>query len=208
MARHWSKKESQALLLGVGVYGLGWFRTAGGRAHSWPNAEKKRTSKAVYCKARRLFGTGGITRGAYSLLRITKMTGYSKSHIRRAMRALAQKWKRTSVGRGNYLVYEEQVDEIVGWLQKDYWSKVHRLYNCIWCHREDTVHEGQGLCRECYKKYAKRLRRAEFPLKCYDTLQEFRQLVSVEDRDSLALKALSNLKRGRAMPEAVFGEWL
>jgi len=120
MAKRWTESEEQALLQGIGVYGIAWFRKNSGNSYDWPNALQGRTADACYSKARRMFGGGGLTRGSYSIEKIIRITGYSKTQIRRAMRALMQKWKRLSPT-GSYLIYEEQFQDLVEWLSDDYW---------------------------------------------------------------------------------------
>src|SRR5512147_845390 len=117
--RKWTKREEQALLHGVGVYGVAWFQKNTGDGLDWPAAPKGRTRKAIYAKARRLYGPGGLSRGSYTLRRLVRETGYGVSHFFRAMRACAQKWKRTSP-RGRYLICEDQAEELLAWLRQDY----------------------------------------------------------------------------------------
>lgn len=197
----WTKKQEQALLQGVGVYGLAWFRKHGGNSFEWPNGPRGRTLYAVYSKARRMYGTGGLTRGAYSIRRIMNTSGYSLTQIRRAMRALAQKWKRLTP-RGAYLIYEEQYEDLVQWLGTDYWAKHHRLYNCLWCHETRFVHKGKGLCMRCYRRYVKSLERADLPRENKELLALVRKWIDSEDKQKIEKQLL----RGRALPELVVGE--
>lgn len=147
----WTKAEEFLLLEGVGVFGLDWFtRTL------------HRSLSSVRSKAYRLYGPGGLGRGTYPLTRIARETGYSTTQVRRAMRALAQKWKRLS-SKGPYIVQEEQREEILGWLRTDYWSKKHRLYACAWCGGRGEEHAWGGLCGRCAARYSARLRRAGLP---------------------------------------------
>ena len=210
MASRWTKTGKQSLLQGTGIYGISWFRKSGGNSYDWPNAPKGRSAAACYSQARRLFGGGGLSRGSYSVSEIVRKTGYSKTHIRRAMRALAQKWKRLSP-RGSYLIYEEQYLDIIDWLMKDYWAPIHRLYNCIWCHRTNYPHEGKGLCSRCYQRYMQRLRRMGLPsdgqiLMQYCLQCEFpcfnSHIVRLLDLDKIKMQ----LSKGRALPESFFGK--
>lgn len=182
---------------GIGVYGIAWFRKKGGNANDWPNALPGRSAKACYNKALRLFGTGGLSRGSYSIEEIITRTGYSKTQIRRAMKALAQKWKRLSPG-GSYLIYEDQYDDIVNWLIKDYWSKMHRLYKCLWCHGTKYAHKSKGLCLKCYRRYFQQLKRSGHTPN-NKLLTEYLK-VNHPDYEGLK-KAVNQLSRGRALPE-------
>jgi len=196
MARHWTKKESMALLQGAGVYGFRWFETHTGDSYDWPNAPEGRSREAIKAKAQRLY-QGGLTRGSYTLRQVCAMSGYDASQIRRAMKALAQKWKRTSAN-GSYLIYEEQVDDILQWLRTDYWAKKHRLYNCVWCGSNVRPHRSVGLCARCYPKYAQRLIRAGLPVSASKLLGVIRswKMKSLE-------KAELELSRGRAVPMSI-----
>ena len=202
MAKRWTTGEEQALLQGVGVYGLTWFRQKCGDANDWPNAPQGRSRKAVYSKARRLYGSGGLTRGAYSVNQIIRITGYSRTQIRRAMKALAQKWKRLSP-RGAYLIYEEQFLDLCQWLGTDYWAPLHRRYNCIWCHKTKFPHKGKGLCVGCYRRYVKWLERSKLPRDNKKLLVVLKKrLERVTDLAPFE-KLESQLIRGRAVPESI-----
>lgn len=197
MPKRWTKKQEQALLQGVGIYGLIWFRKHSGKSYDWVNAPD-RSIKAIYNKAYRLYGNGGLTRGAYTVRQISRLTGYSRTQIRRAMRALAQKWKRLSAN-GAYLIYEEQLLDLTQWLGTDYWSKQHRLYNCLWCHKTKFEHKGKGLCFRCYRRYIKTLERSNLPRDNKELLSLIRE--HIEDE-----KAEKQLMRGRALPELTVGK--
>jgi hypothetical protein len=199
VAKRWTKREEQALMQGVGAYGIAWFCKNGGNAYDWPNALEGRTVNACYSKARRLFGNGGLSRGSYSVKSIMERTGYSKTQIRRAMKALAQKWKRLSP-KGSYLIYEDQYDDLINWLVKDYWSPLHHLYNCLWCHKVDLPHEGKGLCLKCYHRYAHQLNRRGMPID-NDLLLEYIKTNLSEINDLNKIE--KQLNRGRALPEHV-----
>jgi hypothetical protein len=149
MARRWTKEAEKALMGGVGFFGGEWFRKQGGQPYDYPNAPKVRSSAAVYAKARRLFGAGGLTRGSYTLARLAKETGYGRAQIRRAQSALNQKWKRLGP-RGAHLITDEQAGDIIEWLKHDFWCKALRLYSCSWCGLSAKPHKGAGLCGACY----------------------------------------------------------
>ncbi len=172
---HWSKAQEYTLLQGAGIYGLNWFKSKTGDSSNWPGADKGRSRDSIYAKALRFTGPGGLTRGSYTLKSACDKTGYTKTQFFRAREALAQKWKRTSP-KGSYLIYEEQLDDLIQWLQKDYWSKKHRLYACLWCGTEDRIHFKQGLCKLCFDRYSHCLMRFGLPVTCQKllaTLQDF-----------------------------------
>jgi hypothetical protein len=198
--KRWTKQEEQALLHGVGVYGVAWFQKNTGDALDWPGAPKGRTRKAIYSKAYRLYGLGGLSRGAYTLRRLTRETGYGVSHFFRAMRACSQKWKRTSV-HGKYLICEDQAEELLAWLRQDYWGKRRRVYRCSWCGADHRAHCAQGLCRRCYQRYAQRLRRAGLPIRGKELSVEIKRWAQrMGGRDFLDV-ALRQIRRGWAIPE-------
>lgn len=197
MARRWTVRAERRLIQGVGIDGSRRLMRSSGRSYDWINAPEGRSRNAVRCKLRRLLGGGSLMRGAYSLHRMRQLTGYSDTQLLRAMKALAQKWKRLSPT-GPYLVYENQFADIVQWLAVDYWSKQHRLYNCVWCHQSTLVHRGKGLCLRCYNRYVKTLERAGLPFDNDDLLivvgKQLREHRVVTER---------SLRRGRAIPEGV-----
>lgn len=194
--RKWTKKEEQALLQGAGVYGLAWLQKKGGASYDWPNAPNMRSAKAVYGKARALYG-GGLSRGAYSLHALMVKTGYSKSQLLRAMSACRQKWQRLTPN-GSYLIYEEQVDELTDWLAVDYWAVKHRLYNCLWCASDTIPHRSQGLCNRCYWIYAKRLNANGLTARAKALLVLARKRYKVAPTEFLE-KAIEQLSKGRAV---------
>jgi hypothetical protein len=161
MARRWTKREAQNILMGAGAFGVSWLRAQTKGAYSWPGAPKRRSYHAVMCKAWRM-GLGGVTRGSMSLADVCKRTGYTKTLLMRAMSALNQKWKRTGK-RGDYLITDDQLDEMLDWLKHDYWSKAKRLYACSWCSASNRPHEGLGLCCSCFWKHLKLCKRLGVP---------------------------------------------
>ena len=141
----------RSLFNGLGAYGLSWFRRKAGTAYNWPNAPQ-RSRSAIYNKIRREYGGGGLTRGIYTRHQLETSTGYNRHHLERARIALNQKWKRTGP-RGAYLISEEQAEDIIAWLRKDYWVPGKRLYGCVWCATTKREHKGLGLCSRCYFRY-------------------------------------------------------
>lgn len=93
---------------------------------------------------------------------VARFSGFTLSHLRRAGRALQQKWLRTGP-RGTYLLTEDQREELLAWLRTDYWSKKHRLYTCTWCAGVRRPHRWGGLCSRCAPRYRARFRRAGLP---------------------------------------------
>jgi len=207
MARRWSKKETNQLLQGVGVYGISWFMRHTRPAYSWRGAPSGRTKKALYAKAYRLYGRGGFSRGSYSLSQVCAQTGYSKTQIRRAAAALQQKWKRTSA-KGKYLIFEEQMEELADWLRFDYWAKKGRLYCCAWCGSEKRAHYAVGLCARCYQRYVGRMRRAGLSRASADllaSLAELRDTGLIPEGE--VARAERALQRGHAPEERFLAMW-
>ena len=137
----WTKAEEKALLDGVGY--VGWkqlIRKCGGRS-----------KEAISKKTLRAFGTEGITRGAYSLAQAQEETGYSRTQLIRASKALNQRWARTAKG-GSYLINAEQLEDLVIWLRHDYWCKPLELYGCVDCGTSTKPHYSFGACLSCYKR--------------------------------------------------------
>ncbi len=136
----WTKKENRALLDGVGSYG-------------WKTLQKKtgRSRGAILQKVRRDYGGGGITRGTYSLRQAQEETGYSHTHLRRAAKALGQRWARTGKGSSHtFLITGEQLEDAVVWLLSDYWSKALKLYACVNCGTKTQPHFSFGCCKTCF----------------------------------------------------------
>lgn len=189
-SKPWAKSDEYTLLQGVGICGLDWFQRRIGR-----------TLDAVVSKARRVYGSSSLTRGAYTLRGAARRTGYHVLQLRRGQSALRQKWKRTSP-HGSFLIYEEQLDELVAWLKTDYWSGHHRLYGCLWCDTDCRSHYALGLCRRCYQRYAQRLYRGGFPTSNSDLLQVVRENLKLVNAVFL-VDVETQLARGRALTEHV-----
>jgi len=209
MAKRWSKRDEQRLLRGVGAFSVDWFTENVGDSYTeedWPNADTGRSRAAVYAKARRMYGRGGIMRGAYSLRHLMRMSGYSLSQLERARRALGQKWRRTATD-GNFIINEEQALDMLSWLIKDYWAKKHRLYSCVWCHTREVPHRGKGLCTKCYQNYVGRLRRRGFTMDT-EVLEKMLLANQTMFSERVVDKAVSELHRGRAMPKKVLNALL
>lgn len=186
--RKWTKKEEQTLLQGASIYGVKWFQRKMGRS-----------ANAILSKARRLYGKGGLTRGSYSLRKASEWTGYHPSQLRRAQAALRQKWKRTSP-KGPFLIYEEQLEELVEWLKQDYWNGHHRLYGCLWCDTGARPHYALGLCKRCYQCYVQKLRRKGLPSSVYGLLRIIQDDLK-RTNSKLLDKIYNQLVRGRAIDE-------
>lgn len=158
MARHWTDREVKVLLTGLGAYGIEWFRQRTGTSHLYPNAPQ-RSAIAVHKKIARLCdGEGRFVRGAYTLASLSQRSGYHRDQLRRAQSALNQKWKRTSA-RGSFLITDDQAEELMAWLQHDFWSRGHRLYGCVQCGEDVRRPKVWGLCDRCYFRVNRLIRR-------------------------------------------------
>lgn len=153
MAKRWTKDECLALLNHMGVAGVAKLRREVGG---------DRSEKAISAKAWREYQTGSLTRGSYSLLALQHETGYAKSQLHRAQRALRQRWHRTKAG-GNYMISLAQLDELAEWLKTDYWGPQFALYGCVWCTTQSRPHRQLGLCGRCYYQYRRRCIAAGLP---------------------------------------------
>jgi hypothetical protein len=153
MARRWTKNQCLALLNHMGVSGVAKLRREVGG---------DRSEKAISAKAWREYQTGSLTRGSYSLRALQEETGYAKSQLHRAQRALRQRWHRTKSG-GNYMISLAQLDELTEWLKTDYWGPQFALYGCTWCTTQQRPHRQLGLCSRCYYQYRRRCKAAGLP---------------------------------------------
>lgn len=194
--KRWSKKEERVLLQGLGICSLLWLQSHTGCSYEFGDDPKGRTWRAIYNKALRMCGPGGITRGTYSLKAICDSTGYDARQVRRALAALAQKWKRTS-GKGTYMIHEEQVEELLAWLKNDYWCMKYRLYGCFYCGGKNRKHVARGLCNLCWYQYRRRLSANKLPVRHVSLLRFVRKLkktntsivdIEVHLKTGLALK--------------------
>lgn len=140
MTRRWTEEEGRALFDGIGSFG-------------WSVLERRtgHSRREIWDRVRREFGGGGITRGSYSLSEAVTETGYSRTQLRRAAKALNQRWPRTAKG-GNYLLTGEQLEDLVAWLQQGFWSQKHHLYRCGDCGTQSRSHFSNGLCLRCYRR--------------------------------------------------------
>lgn len=145
--RRWTEEQRRALLDGIGSFG--WSVLENRTQHTRPEIREK---------IRREFGGGGITRGSYSLAQAMLETGYSRSQLDRAAEALNQRWQRTA-RRGDYLITVEQIEDMVVWLQNDFWSKKHHLYNCEECGSSERRHFSGGLCQPCYRRFQRHVQK-------------------------------------------------
>lgn len=137
----WSKKEKLALLTDTSEASI-----------STVLRHAQRSESAVRAKAYREWGCSSLTRGTFSLAEVVRTTGYNWRQLRRAQLALRQRWGRLRK-RGRYMISDEQIAELLQWLQTDYWAKVTRSYACGWCGTTDQAHQALGLCRRCYHRY-------------------------------------------------------
>lgn len=176
MANRWSEKEVRSLLMGLGAFGIDWFRQRTGKSYDYPNAPR-RSIKAVSSKIARAVGGYRFIRGAYTLSALSKRSGYHPDQIRRAQSALNQKWKRTSP-RGSFLITDDQAEELLAWLQHDYWSRKRRLYCCVQCSGMGKP-KVWGLCQRCYNRVYAAINklRVKLPAEDLGLLDEFIQKV-------------------------------
>ncbi len=151
MGDRWTRQEDQLLLDGAGVFAVEWFQR-----------KTERTRKSIYRRAFDLYGRGGLSRGTYSLERAADETGYSPSQLLRAQSALGQKWKRLSAP-ASYLITVEQLDDLIGWLQHDYWCSRLRLYGCVNCGSDKRPARGMGLCPKDYWQIRRLCTKLELP---------------------------------------------
>lgn len=197
-AKPWTKLAQRELFNGVGISGLAWFKKrCGGRSDS-----------AIYHKLHREYGPGGLTRGAYTIHELEKLTSYSESQLRRAGSALNQKWKRLGP-RGAHLITEEQRDEIVAWLGHDFWSKTHRLYGCLWCSTLRRSHQCLGLCLRCYHQYRRACLKRGLPISVLKQTDLLRAVGSKDSREHAKFmdKATARLDSGLVLDAAQL-DWL
>ena len=176
----WTKEEIRNLWNAVGSYSVAWIRRRTEQPYLYPNAPAQRSVMAVYKKTHRELGDGGLTRGSWTLARLGAYTGYNRSQIMRAQRALRQRWQRLGP-RGWYLITQEQVEEIIGWLVHDYWSAKHRLYGCAWCTTERLKLKGSGLCVRCFWKHRRLCIRLGLPTRLaeqFEVVTRLRELAT------------------------------
>lgn len=186
--RPWSKVEDRHLTLGVGAYGWVWFR------QKLPT----RTDAEIRGRMRRLFGAATLTRGVYTLEQVRANTGYHHTQLRRAQRALGQKWRRTCVG-GVYLISEEQVEELTAWLVQDYWAKKLDLYGCCWCGSREREHRSVGLCAPCYWQSVRLARALGLPVTLAgkrDLIQELVGAGALARDDGALERCKAKLRKG------------
>lgn len=195
MAERWTPKQLQGLLDGIGSFGWTVLRKRVGQSR--PADDCRRTTHAIRAKVRREFGGGGITRGTYSLNQVSEETGYHRTQLKRAMQALGQRWTRTA-RRGDYLISAEQVEEMVTWLQHDFWSPRHELYCCLRCGTSTQTHYCFGLCERCYRKMRRYSESKALQFTAKALLEVVDLLLRVGGDTNFLDKLLLVLKHGRA----------
>lgn len=134
----WSRKADLDLLEGQGSFTV---RTVEKRTG--------RTRKAIYGRLLRAHGGGGMSRGNYTLDGAIEESGYSRTQLLRARRALGQAWLRTSK-RGRWILTLEQFEALTEWLKRDFWCVSLRLTECLRCRTRKQPHHRNGLCTSCY----------------------------------------------------------
>lgn len=203
MASKWTKKAEKSLFDSIGNYGLSWHQKHAGPPGE--NPKERRSSAAIYNKAYRMFGPGGLTRGSYSLKQIMDKTGYTRTHLFRAQHALNQKWKRMGP-KGAYLITDDQLDLIVEWLKHDYWAKAGRRYCCAMCSTENRPHKALGLCDRCFSAYRRQCAKFDLPAsgkKQLALMYKFRRHAKemTDNQAKFIEKAVLQLKQGLALDE-------
>lgn len=200
LKRRWTKDECRTLTMAVGAFSIDYI------ARNTNN----RTPKAVYEKISHYLGGGGVSRGTRTERMVAEETGYTQRQIRRAGRALGQRWQRTSTT-GAVMLGDDQVEAIVRWLKHDYWCPRAHVYACVTCGRSDIPAYGLGLCHSCYRHQVKIFRlsglafarasllalvaalRERTPVEGRDWLDAFE--ASLQARCVLTLRALERLRR-------------
>ena len=152
MARHWTKAEKQSVFHSVGSYG--WSSLQSVAMKSYDKKAPVRSVAAVKAQVRRMCDSG-IKRGSTSLHRLATDTGYTRKQLRRAQKALNQKWIRSS-RRGSHLISFDQVQDLVAWLAHDFWAPTKKLYSCLWCSTSTKKHRHGGLCCTCVCTYRRK----------------------------------------------------
>lgn len=196
----WTTEQEMDLFNGVSISGVAWFKRHCGRS-----------VYGIYKKVHREYGPGGLTRGAYTLWELARVTGYSRTHLRRAQAALGQKWKRLGP-RGAHIITEEQLEELATWLTHDYWSKTHRQYGCVWCSTSKRPSVGLGLCGRCYYRHRRLCQKLGLPVQRLEQLKLWRRITRSEGDKSgnsgrVMKDGLTRLESGLALTEAQL-DWL
>lgn len=190
----WDEASLRVLFDGIGISGVRWFTTRCSRSY-----------KAIYNKALREYGKGGLTRGAYTLWEVCQTTGYTRSHMLRAQSALNQKWKRLGPV-GAHLITDEQLEDIVEWLKHDFWSKAKKLYGCQWCTTTNRTHKGAGLCQRCYFRHIYLCKQLGIPSSLSGQMALLRKAKSLdcanlEAHGTFIRRAMARLQSGLALSE-------
>lgn len=161
-----------------------------------------RSRAAIGAQLYRMTGRGSLGRGSYALRQLMQATGYDVSQLRRAARALNQKWKRLHP-RGPFIITEEQRDELLVWLRHDYWAVGARLYCCLHCTTDVQTHRALGLCGRCYWQYVRKCRRLGLII---SPCEQARAIVTAGQADKVAADALSRMHQGLAADFEVLPE--
>jgi hypothetical protein len=202
MARRWTPNETRSLLMGLGAYGVEWFIRHTGPSYDYPNAPK-RSVKAIKAKIDRLVGGPRFSHGAYTLESLARRSGYHPKQLHRAQGALNQKWKRTSL-RGSFLITDDQAEELMAWLQHDFWNRKRHLYGCVQCGEDGQRPKAWGLCRRCYDKVRRAITLLEARLPA-EARAGFEELVKlIQSGRGFRWETLRDLKamcRSRFLPQ-------
>lgn len=199
LKRRWTRDESRTLTMAVGAFSIDYIAR-----------NTNRTPKAVYQKILRQLGGGGVSRGTRTERMVAEETGYSPRQIRRAGRALGQRWQRTSTT-GAVMLGDDQIEAIIRWLKHDYWCPRAHVYACVTCGTSDVPAYGLGLCHPCYRHQAMAFRQVGLPFALAPLLSLVAALrertpaaqrdwldafeASLQARCVLTLRALERLRR-------------
>lgn len=187
MSRRWTKAEDLLLLNSMGCRGTAWFVR-----------RLKRSASSINNRVARLTGDGSLRRGMYSVKRACEESGYTRSQLWRAQRALNQQWRRTGP-RGAFLITEDQYMALVEWLRVDYWSKAKGRYSCLGCGTDTLPHRARGLCRRCFEKYRRQCYREGLPFAIRAQVGLLEGAISIKS-DGVLESELRRAKRGWAVP--------
>jgi hypothetical protein len=197
MAKRWTREEDHVLLEGAGAFGLAWFRRRIGPSYAFPGAPP-RSPDAIYARARKLWGKGGMTRGSYSMRQIAEESGYTRMQLRRAQKALQHSYRRTSPN-SRMLVTDDQRLDLFAWLASDFWCKPLHRYGCVWCGTRERPHKGGGLCSRCYYAFRRATVRRAMP----QSLESLCRLAEAR-RTPVQRRAYERLVRGVVPDRDVF----
>lgn len=170
----------------------------GCRGTAWFAKRLKRSASSINNRVARLTGSGSLRRGTYALKRACDESGYTRSQLWRAQKALNQQWRRTGP-KGAFLISEDQYVAMTEWLGGDYWAKAHGCYSCLGCGTDSVKHKARGLCQRCLEKYRRRCLRLGLPFRKADQLDVVERAYGVDPSLTFE-RELRRARRGWAIP--------